>query len=608
MRLIFKTYPLQLVISGICVALGAFATVAGSFFLRRLVDNYITPMLRERVPNFAPLIHALIIMGIIFLIGVVAVFLSTEIMAIVSQQLQRDIRNQLFQHMEKLPMRFFDSTDDGDTMSRYTNDVDTLRQLVSQSFPQLISAGLNWLFALAAMLILSWQMSMVSIGIFILSLFLVRWMTNESHKYFQGQQQAIGQIDSYVEETLTGQKEVKVFSHEAEVEHQFIQLNDAWGKAAAKANGYATMLFPMMGNIGNFLYVLVAVAGGFIAINRIAPLTLGTIAAFVQLSRSFSQPVAQISQQLNFIVQAMAGAERIFQLLDEPVEVDNGTITLVHVTQDPQGNLHETTDETPELAWKTPTASGTPKLTRLRGDITFDHVNFSYDGVHQTLFDISFQANQGQQVALVGETGAGKTTITNMLNRFYEIESGTITYDGINIVTIKKADLRRAMAIVLQQTNLFTDTVAGNIRYGRLSASTADVVNAAKLADADAFITQLPQQYETEIDGSNSNLSEGQRQLLSIARAAVADPPVMILDEATSNVDTNTERQIQGGMDNLMKNRTTLAIAHRLSTVFNSDLILVISAGRIIERGTHDQLMAEHGKYYELYTGKIDLK
>ena len=524
-------------------------------------------------------------------------------MPVLGQRIQRRVRDDMFAHMQTLPVGYFDRNDYGDVMSRYTNDVDTLMQLISQSLPQFVSSLFNIVFVIVGMLTLSPLLTILSLFIFALSIGVIRFLSKRSSKYFQAQQRSLGQINGFIEENLNGLKVVKVFSHEKESEATFDKYNESLRQDAALANGYSTMLFPIMGNIGNILYVLTALVGGILVVSHTSVLTLGAIAAFLQLSRNFSQPISQISQQLNAIIIALAGAERIFQLLDEKPEVDNGQVTLVKAHAGADGQLVKD-DQGSLYAWQDPKQAA---LIPLKGRVVFDHVDFSYDGQKQILKDINLVAEAGQKVALVGATGAGKTTITNMLNRFYEIGSGTITYDGINIVDIKKDSLRQSLGMVLQETNLFTDTVANNIRIGDLQADDTAVEKAAKLANADGFIQNLPQGYQTLIANGGSSLSQGERQLLSIARAAVADPPVMILDEATSSIDTKTERQVQVGMDNLMAHRTTFAIAHRLSTIFNADLILVIEDGEIKERGNHDSLMAQKGIYYELYTGKTIL-
>ncbi len=584
--LIFSQYKGWLVIAFIAIIISALAGVAGSLFIQRLIDDYVLPLMRSSHPNYGPLLEAILIMGALFYTGVLATVAYSQIMAVLGQRIQKSIRDQMFTKMESLPLRYFDENDYGNVMSRYTNDVDTLTQLITQSFPQFIVATFNVVFALVAMVSLSPILTLISLLIFATSIVIVRWLTARSSKYFRAQQASIGSLNAFIEEMLNGQKVIKVFSHEATVKQEFDQYNDDLRNDARLANGFSTMLFPIMGNLGNLLYVLIAIAGGALAITHASLLTLGTIAAFLQLSRSFSQPIAQISQQLNAIIQAMAGAGRIFQLLDEAPEADSGTVTL--------------TQKGETWCWQ----DGDKQLP-VRGQISFKDVSFEYPNSDAGLHDISFDVEAGEKIALVGETGAGKTTITNMLNRFYDIDSGQITYDGINITRINKEALRRSVAIVLQETHLFSGTIADNIRYGRMTATDDEVIAAAKLANADKFIETLPDKYETQITGNGSELSSGQQQMLSIARAALVDPPVMILDEATSNIDSRTEQLVQAGMDNLMTGRTTFAIAHRLSTVFNADLILVIGDGRIVESGTHEALLAKHGKYYELYTGAL---
>lgn len=596
LRLIVKTSPWMLTVSMIMIVLAAASNVIGSLFIERLINNYIMPLTKEKVPNYGPLEIAIAVMFGIYAIGFLSNYLFNMLMGVLAQKVQYRVRNEMFTHMESLPISYFDQNEFGDIMSRYTNDIDTLMQMISQSIPQFTNSALSLLFVVCAMFSLSWQLTLFSFIIFALSIGIVRFLTVKSGNYFQIQQKKLGQINGYNEEMLNGLKVIKVFSHEPESKAGFDKYNEELRQASGRANTYATVLFPIMGNIGNLLYVLIAFIGGAVAINQWAPLSLGAIGSFLQLSRQFSMPIAQISQQLNSIVMALAGAERIFNLEDQASEPDDGTVTISK--GDEVGS---------NWNWNVPQKDGSIKKVPVRGHIVFDHVNFSYVPEHQILHDISIDAKPGMKVAMVGETGAGKTTISNMLNRFYEIDSGTITYDGIPIKNIKKDDLRQSLSIVLQETHLFTGTIMDNIRFGNPDASDDDVYQAAKLSHADEFIHDLDHGYQTVIDGDGGDLSQGQMQLLSIARAMIADEPVMILDEATSSIDTRTEKMVQAGMDNLLAGRTSFVIAHRLSTIVNSDLILVLDHGHIIERGNHEELLKQKG-YYELYTGKKEIQ
>ena len=596
LKVVLTTSPWMLIVSVITIILAAGSAVIGSLFIERLIDTYVTPLLHEKVPNYGPLLNAILVMFGIYAIGFISNYLFSMLMGVLAQKVQFRVRNETFTHMESLPIAYFDQNNYGDIMSRYTNDIDTLMQMISQSLPQFLNSALSLIFVIVAMFSLSWQLTLFSFIIFGLSFGIVRFLTVKSSYYFKVQQNKLGQINGYDEEMLNGLKVIKVFSHEPEAEEGFDKFNEELRGASGKANTYATVLFSIMGNMGNLLYVLIAFIGGAAAINGWAPLTLGAIASFLQLSRQFSMPIAQISQQLNSIVLALAGAQRIFELEDEPSEVDNGDVIM---------------SANPEVKnswyWDVPEKNGDVKKVPIKGHIVFDHVNFSYVPEKQILHDINIDAKPGMKVALVGETGAGKTTISNMLNRFYEIQSGKITYDGVPISQIRKNDLRYSLSIVLQETHLFTGTIMDNIRFGKPNASDDEVYQAARLAHADEFIHELDDGYETVIDGDGGDLSQGQMQLLSIARAMIADEPVMILDEATSSIDTRTERMVQAGMDNLLAGRTSFVIAHRLSTIVNSDLILVLDHGHIIERGNHEELLKQKGYYYELYTGKKEL-
>ena len=596
LKYVYRVSPAALIVSLVSVIISAAASVVGSLFIEQVIDRYITPMLKQKSPDFGPLAHAVLLMAGVYAIGLVANYLFTLLMMVLSQQVQKQIRNEMFTHMQRLPIAFFDQNEYGDIMSRYTNEIDTLMQMISQALPMFANSVFSVVFVLAGMFYLSWQLTLVSLVVVLLSLGVVRYLTGKSSYYFDQQQKTVGTVNGYNEEMLNGLKVIKVFSHEPEAKADFDRYNDQLRIASSKANTYATILFPIMGNIGNLLYVLIALLGGAAILAGNIPLTLGALASFMQLSKAFIMPIAQISQQLNAIVLAIAGARRIFQVLDEKVEVDDGQVTI---------------EEKPGVKnawqWKLPTENGF-KYVPVKGHIVFDHVSFGYVPGKQILHDISLEAKPGMKVALVGETGAGKTTISSMINRFYEINSGTITYDGIDIKDIKKDDLRKSVSIVLQETHMFTGSIMENIRFGRPDASDDDVYQAARLARADEFIHDLDDGYETVIDGGGSDLSQGQLQLLSIARAMIADKPVMILDEATSSIDTRTERLVQAGMDNLLAGRTSFVIAHRLSTIVNSDLIIVLDHGRVLEAGNHDQLLAKQGYYYELYTGKKEIQ
>ncbi|MBT8858539.1 ABC transporter [Lactobacillus delbrueckii subsp. bulgaricus] len=596
LKYVYRVSPAALIVSLVSVIISAAASVVGSLFIEQVIDRYITPMLKQKSPDFGPLAHAVLLMAGVYAIGLVANYLFTLLMMVLSQQVQKQSRNEMFTHMQRLPIAFFDQNEYGDIMSRYTNDIDTLMQMISQALPMFANSVFSVVFVLAGMFYLSWQLTLVSLVVVLLSLGVVRYLTGKSSYYFDQQQKTVGTVNGYNEEMLNGLKVIKVFSHEPEANADFDRYNDQLRIASGKANTYATILFPIMGNIGNLLYVLIALLGGAAILAGNIPLTLGALASFMQLSKAFIMPIAQISQQLNAIVLAIAGARRIFQVLDEKVEVDDGQVTI---------------EEKPGVKnawqWKLPTENGF-KYVPVKGHIVFDHVSFGYVPGKQILHDISLEAKPGMKVALVGETGAGKTTISSMINRFYEINSGTITYDGIDIKDIKKDDLRKSVSIVLQETHMFTGNIMENIRFGRPDASDDDVYQAARLARADEFIHDLDDGYETVIDGGGSDLSQGQLQLLSIARAMIADNPVMILDEATSSIDTRTERLVQAGMDNLLAGRTSFVIAHRLSTIVNSDLIIVLDHGRVLEAGNHDQLLAKQGYYYELYTGKKEIQ
>lgn len=607
---LFTKYPVQLVSVVILIFVSVLCNVQGTIFMQTLIDSYITPMVKNvaagHTADFAPLLGAIRKVMAFYILGIIATYVYNYIMIYVSQGMQRYFRDTMFVHMQDLPIRYFDTHAHGDIMSLYTNDIDTLRQMISQSIPQIINSTIMVVSVLVSMIILSVPLTIVTLAMMGVMLLATGKLAGLSGKYFVKQQAAIAKVNGNVEEMMQGQKVVKVFNHEEEAIEDFEKLNEELYQSAAKANTYANVLGPVNAQLGNTSYVLVTVIGGIMALSGVTGLTLGKLASFMSFNKSFSMPINQVSQQLNFIIMAMAGAERIYSLMDEKPETDDGYVTLVNAEIDENGELKEADHRTDIWAWKHyHKAENKTTYKRLTGDMVLDDVNFGYVPNKEVLHHVSLYANAGQKIAFVGATGAGKTTITNLLNRFYDVEDGRIRYDGININKIKKADLRRSLGIVLQDTHLFTGTIAENIRYGRLDATDDDVKAAAKLANADGFIRRLPQGYDTVIKGDGANLSMGQRQLLAIARAAIADPPVLILDEATSSIDTRTEKIVQDGMDKLMSGRTTFVIAHRLSTIRNSDCIMVLDQGQIIERGSHDELMQQHGKYYQLYTGRI---
>ena len=607
MGIVMKNYTPHVIIVIIGIFVGVFANIQGTLFTQTLIDEYIMPLLGTENPDFSGLAQAILRVAGFYAIGVVSTYVYNRVMINVSQGTMRSIRTEMFNKMESLPIKYFDTHPHGDIMSRYTNDIDTLRQMISQSIPQMLSSSITIVSTFVSMLVLSVPLTVLIIVMVAVMVRAVRFIGGRSGMYFIRQQKSLGALNGYIEEMMEGQKVVKVFCHEAESKEKFDHLNDELFDSARNANTFANILMPVMANLGNINYVLTLGVGAVLAINGIGGLTLGALASFLQLTRSFNMPITQVSQQFNSIIMALAGAERIFDLLDEPEEADNGYVTLVNITEEPDGTLKESKERTGIWAWKHPhKAEGTITYKKLEGDVVLDGVDFGYTDDKIVLHDIKMYANPGEKIAFVGATGAGKTTITNLINRFYDIQDGKVRYDGININKIKKPDLRRSLGIVLQDTHLFTGTIADNIRYGKLTATDEEVVAAAKLANAHYFITRLPNGYDTMLSGDGTSLSQGERQLLAIARAAIADPPVLILDEATSSIDTRTETIVQRGMDRLMKGRTVFVIAHRLSTIKNSDVIMVLEQGRIIERGNHESLLEEKGKYYQLYTGAFE--
>ena len=602
---IMKNYAVHCILVVICIFITVLASVQGTWFMQTLIDSYILPLIGQADPDFSGLLHAIMRVAVFYLIGAIASYIYTRIMVNVSQGTLKNLRDDMFTHMEELPIRYFDTHYHGDIMSTYTNDIDTLRQMISQSMPQFLNSIITIVSVFVSMLLLNVPLTIVTLLMIGVTLFATKKIGALSAKYFIAQQKDIATVNGYIEEMMNGQKVVKVFTHEEESIENFNRLNDQLFHSADNANKFGNILMPVNAQIGNISYVLCALVGGVLALNGIGGFTLGKLASFLTYNKSFSQPVNQLSMQLNNIVMALAGSERIFKLLDEEPETDEGYVTLVRARKE-NGQIVESKERTGMWAWKhTHQADGSVDYIELKGDVVFDDVDFGYNPDKIVLHNVDLYATPGQKIAFVGSTGAGKTTITNLINRFYDIQDGKIRYDGININKIKKDDLRHSLGIVLQDTHLFTATVMENIRYGKLDATDEEVIAAAKLANADTFIHQLPDGYNTLLTGDGANLSQGQRQLLAIARAAIADPPVLILDEATSSIDTRTEKIVQDGMDKLMAGRTTFVIAHRLSTVKNSDCIIVLEQGRVIERGNHDKLMEEKGKYYQLYTGNL---
>ncbi len=606
LKMLWSQYKIHLIIVFLCIVGNAVFNVQGTMFMQTLIDDYIVPLLKSSSPDFSGLLHALIRVGCFYGCGVICAFSFNRIMVYVTQGFLRDLRINMFEHMESLPIRYFDRTPHGDTMSVYTNDIDALRQLISQSIPQLVSSCMTILTTFISMIILNIPLTVLSVVMLGVMLVVSRRLGSLSGKFFVKQQSDLGKVNGYIEEMISGQKVVKVFNHEEKAIEDFRQLNDELRQSAYKANKYANILMPVTVQLGNISYIICAIVGAILALNGHFALTIGTLVAFLTLNKSFNQPIGQISQQINAVAMAQAGAKRIFDLLDQESEDDQGIVTLGRV-EIVDGQMVETNKRTGHWAWRHPRNNGEVQLVEMKGDIRLEGVDFGYFDDRMVLHNVDVYANPGEKIAFVGATGAGKTTITNLINRFYDIQNGSITYDGIDIKLIKKDDLRKSLGVVLQDTHLFTGTVMDNIRYGRLDATDEECIEAAKLANADSFIKHLPDGYQTLLSGDGANLSQGQRQLLAIARAAVANPPALILDEATSSIDSRTEKLVQDGMDKLMEGRTTLVIAHRLSTIKNSDCIMVLEQGHIIERGNHQSLIKEKGKYYQLYTGKIEM-